>query len=396
MILLLGLAVCAASVPAAEDGPSPAADLRALQRGLKDLEDEIDRAYAAAKTDSERHDIMVQLHARGSAFYERAVALAVANPDDPAALDALVWVATGLLDVTPETGPAIERAFSLLAERHAASPRLGLPVCKASIRFDGFLPAPRTFLRAVLERHPSPEVRGHACFWLARGLHGEALTAQKLRDPLVGKSVEAYLAGEGAGVLARFQRDDPAALDREAESLFERAAGEFGGIKLNDTTTLGEAARGKLFQMRHLAPGRVAPELEGQDLDGRPLKLSAHRGQVVVITFWATGCAPCMALVRNEVSLAERMRGRPLVLLGVNYDEKADAARQAVSRLGISWRSWWDQGPRGQIALRWGVDSWPTVYVLDHKGVVRYHQPGRQMLDKVVEHLVAQAEKDAR
>ena len=49
---------------------------------------------------------------------------------------------------------------------------------------------------------------------------------------------------------------------------------------------LGERAERDLFEIRNLAIGKVAPEIEGEDIDGKPLKLSDFKGKVVVLDFW--------------------------------------------------------------------------------------------------------------
>ena len=49
---------------------------------------------------------------------------------------------------------------------------------------------------------------------------------------------------------------------------------------------MGEVAEAALFKLRHLSIGRVAPEIEGEDIFGKKLKLSDYRGKVVVLSFW--------------------------------------------------------------------------------------------------------------
>ena len=71
--------------------------------------------------------------------------------------------------------------------------------------------------------------------------------------------------------------------------------------------------------------------------------------------------------------MVRRYQGRPFALLGVNGDDdKAQVLREVV-RSQINWQSWWDGGPNGsRIQEQWQVHSYPTIYVLDHKGVIRY------------------------
>jgi len=60
------------------------------------------------------------------------------------------------------------------------------------------------------------------------------------------------------------------------------------------------------------------------------------------------------------------------VLLGVNTDAERDAARQVVARRGLNWRSWWAGGPDGEIPARWHVAGYPSMFLIDARGVVRY------------------------
>ena len=73
----------------------------------------------------------------------------------------------------------------------------------------------------------------------------------------------------------------------------------------------------------------------------------------------------------NERSLVEKMKNKPFVLLGVNSDPKV-RLREVLKKENITWRSWWDGGDTGgPIASKWNVTGWPTVYLLDAKGVIR-------------------------
>src|SRR3981081_1367828 len=87
-----------------------------------------------------------------------------------------------------------------------------------------------------------------------------------------------------------------------------------------------------------------APDFELKSLDGRAVRLSDFHGKVVVLNFWATWCAPCMALVPQERSLVDRLKGRPFALVGVNGDADKDAAKRVIEKEGMTWRSFWDGG----------------------------------------------------
>lgn len=91
----------------------------------------------------------------------------------------------------------------------------------------------------------------------------------------------------------------------------------------------------------------------------------------------------------HERSLVKRMEGKPFALLGINSDTKPNL-RKAMARENITWRSWWDGGTtQGPIAKAWNIRGWPTVYVLDARGVIRSKGHSDQELDKLVDSLVA-------
>ena len=95
----------------------------------------------------------------------------------------------------------------------------------------------------------------------------------------------------------------------------------------------------------------------------------------------------------HERSLVKRLEGKPFALLGVNSDPK-DRLRQAMKKENITWRSWWDGGNTGgPIAKAWNVSGWPTIYVLDAKGVIRYKNVREKEMDKAVDKLLAELEE---
>ena len=95
----------------------------------------------------------------------------------------------------------------------------------------------------------------------------------------------------------------------------------------------------------------------------------------------------------HERSLVKRLEGKPFALLGINSDQDRDELKKVLEKEHITWRSWWDGGTTdGPIATRWNVNSWPTTYVLDPKGVVRYRNVRDQALSDAVEKLIRENE----
>src|SRR5215212_11612170 len=96
----------------------------------------------------------------------------------------------------------------------------------------------------------------------------------------------------------------------------------------------------------------------------------------------------------HERSLVKRLEGKPFALLGINSDPK-DRLRQAMKKENITWRSWWDGGNTGgPLATAWNVKGWPTTYVLDAKGVIRYRDVREEQMDKAVDTLLKEMAED--
>lgn len=92
----------------------------------------------------------------------------------------------------------------------------------------------------------------------------------------------------------------------------------------------------------------------------------------------------------HERSLVARLKDESFALLGVNSDP-LEKVKAALEREKITWRTWWDGGnTRGPIASEWGVYSWPTIYVLDGDGRIRYTNVRGEKMDEAVDALLAE------
>ncbi|MBI4326835.1 MAG: redoxin domain-containing protein [Chloroflexi bacterium] len=95
----------------------------------------------------------------------------------------------------------------------------------------------------------------------------------------------------------------------------------------------------------------------------------------------------------HERSLVKRWAGKPFALLGINSDPR-EKLKQVIKKENMTWRSWWDGGDTGgPIATRWNVHGWPTIYVLDHEGVIRYKDVREEALDQAVDALLKELAK---
>lgn len=98
----------------------------------------------------------------------------------------------------------------------------------------------------------------------------------------------------------------------------------------------------------------------------------------------------------HERSLVERLRNEPFALLGINSDSDREKIKQTCKEKDISWRSFWNGGGTdGPISKAWNVSGWPTIYVLDENGVIRFKNVRGEAMDKAVDELLAKRAKGA-
>jgi hypothetical protein len=91
----------------------------------------------------------------------------------------------------------------------------------------------------------------------------------------------------------------------------------------------------------------------------------------------------------HERSLVKRLAGKPFALLGINSDKNLEGLHATMAKEEITWPSWFDGGSTGgPIATLYQVRSWPSIFVLDPNGVIRFRDVRGKDLDKAVDHLL--------
>jgi hypothetical protein len=174
------------------------------------------------------------------------------------------------------------RAFAQLQRDHLGSERLGALCERISYGLCGEY---EPFLRAVLERSPHRQVQALACLALARHLANRATRFELVREePETRRQFEDLF---GKHYVAEMLRRDRGACDREAETLFERAAKSYADVAEAGGSTVGERAAAGLFELRRLAVGKQAPDIVAEDQHGECFRLSDYRGKVVLLDFWS-------------------------------------------------------------------------------------------------------------
>lgn len=124
---------------------------------------------------------------------------------------------------------------------------------------------------------------------------------------------------------------------------------------------------------------RPAPDLAAQDVNGKTVHLSAYRGQVVMVNFWASWCPPC---VEEMPSMEELQRAYPkLVIMAISADPSWADIRHYFDK-GSALTVLWDPSAApaangdshvGALAQSWGTDQIPESYLVDRDGNIRYY-----------------------
>lgn len=259
------------NLAAAADPPeTPAAKLETIRKEAKEAQDAYYKAVEALPDNPESakkaQELFKAFDKKQTDGFMAAVELARADPKSETAFAALEWVLTTPRSYYVGAGkPGLE----LATEHYAADPRIGKAVAWVEKYFPRGQGAPEdeaaAFIQAVAKKNPDRTVRGQAAMGLA------------------------HRAGDRFAVAEYEKSPDVEALAAEAEKAFEGVLKDYGDcprLIVDNAGTLGEQAKQELYELRHLRVGKVAPEIEGEDLTGVKFRLSDYRGKVVVLDFW--------------------------------------------------------------------------------------------------------------
>lgn len=136
---------------------------------------------------------------------------------------------------------------------------------------------------------------------------------------------------------------------------------------------------GSAASVAALSKGSKAPEIGLEDLKGRTIRMSALRGKVVVVDFWASWCGPCKEEMPVLDRLYDKYRGKGLVVIGVNQDRDVGNVKGFLRRNAVSFPVVHDA--KHQVAKRYRPGKMPSSYVIDRRGIVRHVHEGFRSSD---------------
>ena len=236
------------------------------------------KALNDAKTPQERQEVAREKYPQPK-FASRFLELAEKNPKDDAGLHSLMWI---INTPHPRTTELQKKAMKLLRRDHVSNEKIASMCARLGMSLDE---ESQLFLRAILEKNSHRSAKAQACLALAAWHENRLRLARRFKDtPELAKRYEPILGKETVDSLLK---SDPDKLSKQSEAYYERIVKEFADVTAPDGKKVGDLAKNKLEALRHpILVGKPAPEIEGEDLDGKKFKLSDYRGKVVLLDFW--------------------------------------------------------------------------------------------------------------
>jgi peroxiredoxin len=134
-----------------------------------------------------------------------------------------------------------------------------------------------------------------------------------------------------------------------------------------------------------ISVGQRAPDFRLEALDGSQVSLGDHRGQVVLINFWATWCDPCLSEIPDLEAVYQARRDDGFTILGVNSHETRGAIEPFVAQMDVSYPMLIDEN--GQVAKMYRPPGLPMSLLVDCEGIIRVRHLGLLTSDQLQEYL---------
>lgn len=321
------------------------------------------------------------------------------------------------------------RTVSLLSGIMVAGLLMGLPPAAAD-------DSPVTGFRALLEKHQRDALRSVADY-VARNPDADDAeqAALWIFETAVAQGLEAEVVAPARQFLKRRGLDQPAislaqqalclGLARagnraEAQSVFEsylkgirfqspfrtldlasslaaqaRIAGDMAGSReiyervaaaypLN--AQISEIIEGRIARQELI--GQPAPRVAADDLDGKRVEIADFADKVILVDFWATNCAPCLAEFPNLKQLYKANHEKGFEIVGVSFDDGPDTVQAFVARAKLPWRMVMNETPEGTVSQRYKTKTIPALFLIDRKGNVAQVDVRGNDLRAVVEKLL--------
>jgi beta-lactamase regulating signal transducer with metallopeptidase domain/peroxiredoxin len=369
-----------------------------LSRLRKQNEEQTEKyrvADAAAKTAAEQTELYNTQDPR-NVIGPQLVALEAKYRGGPTAVEAIEWLvgmARSVGDPEIPVAKAREQIVDVLIEHYLKHPDLNLFL--SQFESGPSVKRGEILLRAALES-PHRNVRAAAAYHLA-SYQWHKLEASELRDqlqlftkllsdePEIGPRLEGLKS-----LMQQYQVENADKVRQEAEQLAETVRKDYADVTppKQDYWTFGERAEALLFEMRHLGYGKIAPEIQGVDVDGNLVHLTKLRGKFVVVSF--TYAYP--QNFEHLQPLTKHFSRDQVAVINIMSSADTGEVQKRIKAGEINWPVIADTG-FGSVTRRWNIHGWPRTYVIDPSGVIRGIDVPSEWLIRFVDRLLATNKK---
>lgn len=238
------------------------------------------------------------------------------------------------------------------------------------------------FLRRTASEAQDPVLRGAARYYLAAGLARAVNESWEFwiepgdRDPM------------RQGALAAASRRAVAAAHAAArQGALDAATGLSAGVEDEEfveyglagptVRTFAEAESDLIRRIRHAVVGSTLPDMTGARLDGVEESLSAYRGRVVLLDFWATWCPPCVDALADLRELVAELPADRFALVAISVDEDRETVIELMKDEPMPWTNW-HAGISSDMVRTLDVRGYPTYLLIDTDGTILARHNGLQ------------------
>jgi cytochrome c biogenesis protein CcmG/thiol:disulfide interchange protein DsbE len=132
-----------------------------------------------------------------------------------------------------------------------------------------------------------------------------------------------------------------------------------------------------------LEAGTAAPDFSRADLDHRQVSMTAYRGKVVLLNFWATWCAPCISEIPRFAKWQQQYGAQGLQVIGISMDDEEQPVRAAYQKYGLNYPV--AMGDEQLGSIYGDILGLPVTFLIDKSGKIRFRHQGAVDF-KIVEH----------
>ena len=339
--------------------------LDSLRNEFKKLQDDVIKEYKDAKSPEEAQKLIPKIQQNllklpREDFAKKALALSkTMKSSDQGSFDSLVFAMS--MVARGSNKEIMKEAVDLIVKDHSKNPKMA-----SVLGFIATSPDGAAILEKIATKTEDRNIAGLAWYAITENLQQQT------------------------GEVGIKQAEE---LNKRTEIIYEKLAKDYADVPMaNGRGTIGSTIKAALFELQNLSIGKVAPEVLCLNIDGdKDDKLSNYKGKVVVLDIWATWCGPCKAMIPHEREMNEKLKGKPFAFISISGDDKKETLTAFLEKEKMPWTHWF--ADRKGILKDWNIRFYPTMYILDHKGVIRAKGLRGEELEKKVIELIAEAEK---